>query len=71
MTLLFVLSGVGSVSFVGISLCGPSQVCRAYRLLEMVGEGSPGHGPIHLRPAGAAEIGFKWDPLVSAWFTPA
>ena len=27
----------------------PSQIGRAYRLLEMVGEGSPGHGPIHLR----------------------
>ena len=26
----------------------PSQVGRAYRLLEMVGEGSPGHGPISL-----------------------
>ena len=26
----------------------PSQVGRAYRLLEMVSEGSPGHGPIHL-----------------------
>ena len=26
----------------------PSQVGRAYRLLEMVGEGCPGHGPILL-----------------------
>ena len=25
----------------------PSQVGRAYRLLEMVGEGCPGHGPFH------------------------
>ena len=32
----------------------------------MVGEGSPGHGAIHLLSAGAAEIGFRWDP-VSMW----
>ena len=51
------------------------QVGRAYRLLEMVGKGSPGHGPIHLLSASAAEIGFRWDPfgfgLVSSWLTPA
>ena len=41
----------------------PSQVGRAYRLLEMVGEGCPGHGPNHLLAASAAEIGFGWDPL--------
>ena len=41
----------------------PSQVGRSYRLLEMVGEGCPGHGPIHLLSASAAEIGFRWDPL--------
>ena len=41
----------------------PSQVGRAYRLLEMVSEGSPGHGPIHLLSASAAEIGFRLDPL--------
>ena len=38
----------------------PSQVGRAYRLLEMVSEGCPGHGPIHLLSASAAEIGFRW-----------
>ena len=43
-----------------------------YRLLEMVSEGSPRHGLIHLLSASAAEIGFRWDPLaLSAWFTPA
>ena len=45
----------------------PSQVGHAYRLLEMVSEGSPGHGPIRLLSAGAAEIGFRWDPLALAW----
>ena len=43
----------------------PSQVGRAHRLLAMVGEGGPGHGPVHFLPAGAAEIGFRWDPPVA------
>ena len=34
--------------------------------LEMVGEGCPWHGPLHLLSAGAAEIGF--DAL--AWIRP-
>ena len=37
----------------------PTEVGRVYRLLEMVGEGSPGHGPIHLLTASAAEIGVQ------------
>ena len=48
----------------------PSQVCRAYRLLDMVGECCPGHGPFHLLSASAAEIGFRWDPLTLAWSRP-
>ena len=48
----------------------PSQVGRAYRLLGMVCEGCPGHGPIHLLVASAAEIGFQWDPDALAWFRP-
>ena len=36
----------------------PTEVGRVYRLLEMASEGSPGHGPIHLLSACAAEIGF-------------
>ena len=47
-----------------------SQVGRAYRLLEMVGEGAPGHGPIHLLSASAAEIGFRWDSDALAWSRP-
>ena len=39
----------------------PSEVGRVNRLLEMVGEGCPGHGPVHLLSACAAEIGFRWD----------
>ena len=33
----------------------------------MVGEGSPGHGPIHLLTACAAEIGFRWDLVGMGW----
>ena len=40
----------------------PAEVDRVYRLLGMVGDGCPGHGPIHLLLASAAEIGFQWDP---------
>ena len=36
----------------------PMEVGRVYRLLEMVGEGGPGHGPIHLLSANAADIVF-------------
>ena len=32
--------------------------------------GCPGHGPIHLLSAGAAEIGFQWDPHALAWVRP-
>ena len=48
----------------------PSQVPRVYRLLEMVGEGCPGHGPIHLLSAKPAEIGFRWNPDALAWARP-
>ena len=36
----------------------------------MVGGGCPGHGPIHLLTASAAEIGFQWDPNALAWVRP-
>ena len=48
----------------------PTEVGRVYRLLEMVCEGSPGHGPIHLLSTGAAEVGFRWDPLRMGWTRP-
>ena len=40
----------------------PAEIGRVYHLLEMVGDGCPGHGPIHLLLAIAAEIGFRWNP---------
>ena len=48
----------------------PAEVGRIYRLLEMVGNGCPGHGPIHLLCSSAARIGFWWNPLVLAWERP-
>ena len=48
----------------------PVEVGRIYRLLELVGEGCPGHSPIHLLSASAAEIGFRWDPDALAWVRP-
>ena len=33
-------------------------------------EGGPGHGPVHLLSASAAEVGFRWDPLSLAWSRP-
>ena len=29
-----------------------------------------GHGPIHLLSAGAAEVGFRWDPVDMGWSRP-
>ena len=48
----------------------PTEVGRVYRLLEMVSGGSPVHGPIHLLSAGAAEVGFRWDPIRMGWSRP-
>ena len=48
----------------------PTGVGGIYRLLEMVSEGCPGHGPVHLLSASAVEIGFRWDPLALAWTRP-
>ena len=39
-------------------------------VLDMVGEGCPAHGPIHLLSASAAEIGIQWDPRALAWVRP-
>ena len=48
----------------------PTEVGRIYRILGMVSEGCPGHGPLHLLSASAAEIGFQWDPDALAWSRP-
>ena len=48
----------------------PSEVGRVYRLLDLVSEGCPGHGPTHLLFASASEVGFQWDPLALGWTRP-
>ena len=48
----------------------PAEVGRVYRLLEVVGNGCPGHGPVHLLLASAAEIGSHWDSHALAWVRP-
>ena len=48
----------------------PAEVGRIFRLLELVGDGCPGHGPIHFLSASAAEIGFCWDSYALAWVRP-
>ena len=48
----------------------PSEVGGVHRLLELVGEGCPGHGPVHLLVASASEVGFQWDPLALGWSRP-
>ena len=48
----------------------PAEVSRIYRVLGMVGEGCPGHGPLHLLSCRAAEIGFSWELGVLAWVRP-
>ena len=60
---LFAWFGLGFACFGAILLFRPAEVGRVYRLLEMVGDGCPGHGPFHLLSSSAAEIGFRWDPL--------
>ena len=48
----------------------PAEVGRVNRLLAMVHGCCPGHGPVHLLSASAAEIGFEWDPHALAWIRP-
>ena len=70
MILRIVWFGFASVCFGGILLVVFSEVGRVYRLLDMVREVCPGHGPIHLLVAGASGIGFHWDPHVPGWLNP-
>ena len=70
MTLHFVWSGLGFACCVGILPYGLLRLVVLHRLFQMVGEGSPGHGPVHLLSASAAETGFQWDPLALGWSRP-
>ena len=43
----------------------PDEVPRSYRLLDLVRDGCPGHGPIRALVTSARRIGFSWDSLVT------
>ena len=57
----------------GIVKCGSSFGILAYhpeemcRILELVGAGAPGHGPIHLLARNSADIGFRWSSEDMGW----
>ena len=48
----------------------PEEVPRLYRLLDLVHEGCPGHGPMHALVVSARRIGFQWDSLTTRWDWP-
>ena len=48
----------------------PEDEARIYRLLDYASTGSPGHGPIHLLPQSAEELGFFWDSEQAGWIRP-
>ena len=47
-----------------------AEVGWVYRLLEMLREGCPVHGLVHLLVAGAAGVGFRWNPHMPSWARP-
>ena len=57
----FAWSGFDLGFFVGTCLFWLGEVPWVYRLLEMVQEGCPGHGPVHALVASARRIGFRGD----------
>ena len=69
-TVLFVLSGFGFVCFVGILIFGLRKFVGSTVSLRWWLRVCPGHGPVHLLSASAAEIGFRWDPDALAWSRP-
>ena len=48
----------------------PDEVSRAYRLLDLVTAGRPGHGPVHLLFQSAVRLGFSWDSKEEGWLRP-
>ena len=45
----------------------PEETARIGRLLDLVSEGAPGHGPVHLLFRSAAKNGFSWCSGGSCW----
>ena len=48
----------------------PLEIARIGRLLELVSNGAPGHGPLHLLVDSAAALGFRWCPQGFCWLRP-
>ena len=48
----------------------PDEVPRLYRLLDIVRDGCPGHGPVHALVTSARRIGFSRDSLLTRWDRP-
>ena len=68
--LLFVLSGLGFGFFRRYLSFRPDEVPRLYRLLDLVRDGCPGHGPLHSLVTSARRVGFSWDSLLTSWDRP-
>ena len=48
----------------------PSESARIDRLLDLVSNGAPGHGPLHLLVDSAAALGFRWCSGGFCWSRP-
>ena len=48
----------------------PLESARIGRLLDLVSNGAPGHGPVHLLVDSAASLGFRWCPDGFCWSRP-
>ena len=47
------------------------EVSRICRMLDLIAQGPPGHGPVHLILISAEEIGFVWDGSEQGWIRVA
>ena len=47
-----------------------AEVPRLYRLLDLVHDGCPSHGPIHALVTSARRIGFSWNSFMTHWDRP-
>ena len=45
----------------------PDEEPRIFRMLDLISRGAQGHGPVHLLPISAAELGFAWDGAEKGW----
>ena len=48
----------------------PQETAMVGRLLDLVSNGAPGHGPVHLLVESAASLGFQWCLGGFCWDRP-